>query len=85
LVLIVIRFESEQNSLIDESNFKREYVRKKLNVGDQNISDDDLIGMLQEKGKFLVQKHKPLDSYIEQVDFDNIGGLGSVGDGKGDN
>lgn len=51
-----------------------------MNIGDQNISDDDLIGMLQEKGKFLVQKHKPLDSYVEEIDFDNVGAVKSVGD-----
>ena len=72
--IAIKKFEHEQNSLIEESNFKKEYVRKKLNVKDELISDEDLLQALGEKQKRLFARNSFLDdlSSIEQVDFDKV-------------
>lgn len=72
--IAIKKFEHEQNSLIEESTFKKEYVRKKLNVKNELITDDDLMTALGEKQKSLYARNSFLDelSAIEQIDFDKI-------------
>ena len=65
------RFESEQSSLIDESDFKKNYIRKKLKVKDDQITDDELMKKLELVQTEIVQSNLVLDKYIQEVDFDD--------------
>jgi len=58
--MAIKKFEREQTTLIDESNFKREYVRRKLHVKDENITDEDLVEKLAQKQKIIFEANSPL-------------------------
>lgn len=54
---------------MDESVIKRKYLIKKLNIKDQNVSDEDLLkAMIEEKEK-VYMKYSLLNTIIPEQDF----------------
>jgi hypothetical protein len=63
------RFEKEQNTMIDESNLRREYLVKKLRIRDKEIPDDRLLEEVMQQKELVSKKYSMLNDIIPKRDF----------------
>lgn len=63
------RFEKEQNTMVEESNYRREYLMKKLNVKNKEVSDEALLQRLIEEKEQIGQKYSLIATIVPERDF----------------
>lgn len=63
------RFEREQTQFMDESAIKRKYLMKKLNIKDQNMTDEELLKALIGEKEKVYMKYSLLSTIVPEQDF----------------
>ncbi len=70
--LTLRKFEKEQHEQVEDYNLLKEYMIKKVNANDKNISDKDLLNLINIRHKEKFLKNSELDDLLSEEAMNEI-------------